>query len=317
MPEPKIYLTDILDTLNANGIQTRQQIDQNWCKKFSRFGYLDPYYTSTVTREYVFFTKMDLHLFEPNTQTLNPEIANNPFFINCYNNHRDSMNQLQLSTSYVTDYSPFCNMLSNSIISRLDLQDISIDSIETAANISGIKMEYPLATTTSNNLYEFSLEFEDTKFLDVYMIFRIWYEYELLKKQGLVTPPKQSYIVNKILHDQMSAYKIVLGEDFETIIHWTKFWGVYPTNIPRSTFGDMANESIKIPMSFKCQFVEDMDPNILSDFNALVSTQLTKYKTDIPMYNKGKSMINGKWCNVPYIKQDTLNNRKVYKLKWR
>lgn len=313
--QPTFSESEILKTLNSNNYYQKNQIDR--FTKFSRFGFFDPYNTNTVTREYLFFTKMDLHLFEERTQILNPELSNRTFFTEAIQTHKNVMNQLQWSTRVqATDGSPFCNLLSNTVSSRLELQDIAMESLETAANIAGTKLEYPLATTTSSNCQEFSLEFEDTKNLDVYMFFRIWYEYELLKGDGVVTPPNKNYIKNRILHDQMSVYKIIVGEDFETIIHWTKLWGVYPTSIPRSVFGDLADGPIKIPVSFKCQWQEDMDPLILADFNILVK-DLIKTKKDLPIYNISNEMVDGTWAYMPYIVQSTRNNRKIYKLKWR
>lgn len=313
--KPSFNESEVLSTLNGNGFYQRSQIDR--FNKFSRFGFFDPYQTNTITREYIFFTKADLHLFTPNTQTLNPELSNNPFFTECYKNYRDSMNQLQWSVRYINDYSPFCNLLSNTVSSKLDLQDISVDELETASNIAGTHMKYPLATTTSSNDVDFNLEFEDTKHLDVYMFFRIWYEYELVKSDGQVSPPDQNYIINKILHDQMACYKIIVGEDLETIMHWSKLWGVYPTSIPRSSFGDLGDGPIKLPVSFKCQWVEDMDPSILSDFNKVVSTQLSKFPNTVPIYNSKTNTVDGRWCRVPYIASSTRNGRRVYKLKWR
>lgn len=313
--EPELIDSDIIETLNANHLYTRNQIEL--FTKFSRFGFFDVYNTNTISKEYIFFTKMDLHLFEQRTQTLNPELENNPFFTNCYTHYRDTMNQLQLSTKDVVDNSPFCNLLSNSIISNIDLQDISIDELETASNIYKTRLKYPLATTTPNNIGDFNLEFQDTKFLDVYMFFKIWYEYEVLKNKGLVTPPNQEYTLNKIIHDQMSVYKIIVGEDMETIIHWSKFWGVYPNTIPRSTFSELREGPINLAVTFSYQWVEDMDPNILSDFNMVVQDKKSKYNEDIPIYNKNINMANGTWCNVPYIIESELHNRKVYKLKWR
>lgn len=315
--DPNDYITDwtFLQTLNDNHIYRRNQIDR--FSKFTRFGFLDPYNTNSITKEYLFFTKMDLHLFTPRTQDLNPELSNNPFFIHCYNNYTDTMNQLQWSVRHMTDYSPFCNLLTNTVSGKLDLDDISIEKLETGGNIMGVKMEYPLPTVTSNNLYSFNLEFEDTKFLDVYMFFRIWYEYELLKARGLVTPPDQSYTINKVLHDQMAVYKFIVGEDGETIIHWTKLWGVYPTTIPRSTFSEMQDGPTKLSVSFNSQWVEDMDPNILSDFQALVKPQLSRYKNDIRIYNYNTGTANGEWCHVPYLANSTLHGRNTYKLKWR
>ena len=269
----------------------------------------------SVSREYVFFTKPDLHLFEPNTQTLNPELANHPFFINCYSSYKKVMNQLQWSTQNVTDNSPFCNLLTNCIKSALDLSDISVDKLETVSNIYTLKMEYPLISQQVENLQDFSLEFKDNKYIDAYMFFRIWYEYEKLKGRGYITPPNESYTLNKVLHDQMSVYKFIVGEDMETIIHWTKFWGVYPNSIPRSAFGEDIDGPLHFSVSFTSQFMEDMEPTILADFNSLVSTKIRKYKSDIPIYKN--NMINGEWCNVPYITRSTSNGRNVYKLKWR
>lgn len=316
MAKPTFSESEVLNTLNSNHYYQRNQIDKY--KKFSRFGYFDPYNTNSVTREYLFFTKMDLHLFTPNSNTLNPELKNNPFFTEAYKTHRDTMYQLQWSTRTISKTGPFVNLLSNTVDSKLELGDISIEELETGANIYGTKLVYPLVTTTSSNNQEFNLEFKDTKFLDVYMFFRIWYEYELLKSDGQVSPPSEDYILNKILHDQMSCYKITVGEDMQTIVHWAKCWGVYPNSIPRSVFGDsMQDGPIRIPVSFKCQFVEDMDPNILSDFNKVVNSQLKTFKKDIPIYNTKSEMASGEWANVPYIVSSTVNGRKCYKLKWR
>ena len=314
---PTFSISEILNTLNSNNYYTRNQIDR--FNKFSRFGFLDPYNTTSVTREYVFFTKPDLHLFDNPKTDLNPELSGNPFFTEAYEHYRDTMYQLQESVSSSVGNSPFCNLLTNCTDSSLDIQDISVESLETAANIANTRLEYPMATTTSNNIVDFNLEFKDTNHIDVYMFFRIWFEYELLKCDGEVSPPKKSYILNKILHDQMSCYKIIVGEDGETIIYWAKLWGVFPTSIPRSAFNDLQNGPIKIPVSFRAQWAEDMDPSILSDFNKVAATKLEQYKSsgDIPIYNTKTEMVDGRWCHVPHIVSARFNGRKVYKLKWR
>lgn len=225
------------------------------------------------------------------------------------------MNQLQWSVRYASDYSPFCNLLTNTVKSSLDLSDMEVDKLETATNSYGIRLEYPLASPVTDNIHSFSLEFNDNKYLDTYMLFRIWYEYEKLKAKGSVTPPDKSYTLNKVLHDQMAVYKIIVGEDMETIIHWTKLWGVFPTSIPRSAFGEDKDGVLSFSVSFSSQFVEDMEPTILSDFNQLVSNKRGKHNKDIPIYKD--NMVNGEWCNVPYIISSTSNGRNVYKLKWR
>lgn len=308
--KPTFSEADVLDTLNANGIYNKSQIER--FNKFSRFGFFDPYNANTITKEYLFFTKMDLHLFDGND--LNQEISNIPFFANAYRTHKETMIQLQKSAYF--NINPFCSLLTNSVTSRLDIGDISVETVETAANTNGTKFEYPMATLQGNTS-DYMLEFEDTKFLDVYMFFRIWYEYELKKQGGNISPPDQNYIINKIIHDQMSCYKIVVGEDYETIIHYSKIWGMFPTTVPRASFSDLADGQIKISVNFKGQFIEDMDPMILSDFNRVVSVVKNKYSKDIKIYNTKKDMVNGVWCHIPYIATYNTGSRRVFKLKWR
>lgn len=309
--KPTLSEEDFSDTLNANGLYTRNQIDR--FNRFSRFGFFDPYNTHTLSREYIFFTKPDLHLFDG--KDLNPEISSIPFFSEAFKNHKDSMIQLQ-SSAYFTTGGPFCNLLTNSVVSTLDLDDISIETVETAANTNATKLEYPMATLQGNNT-SFNLEFEDTKYLDVYMFFRIWYEYELQKQGGMVSPPDIKYTINKVLHNQMGCYKFIVGEDSETIIHYSKLWGVFPTSVPRSVFGDLADGPIKFSVGFKAQFIEDMDPMILSDFNKVVEPTKNRYNKDMPVYNIDKDLINGKWCHIPYIVTSSDHGRPVYKMKWR
>ena len=308
--KPTLSDSEILSSLNANGIYTRNQIDR--FNKFSRFGFFDPYTVNTITREYLFFTKMDLHLFNGNS--LNPEIANNAFFANAYKTNRETMIQLQKNA--IKNSNPFCNLLTNTVTSRLDIGDISVETVESAANINGTKLEYPMATLQGNTS-DYMLEFEDNKFLDVYMFFRIWYEYELEKQGGNITPPDRLYTLNKVIHDQMACFKIVVGEDFETIIHYTKIWGMFPTSVPRATFSDLPDGPIKISVNFKGQFIEDMDPLILTDFNKVVEQTKNKYTNDISIYNTTDDLANGVWCHIPYIKSYMINDRQVYKLKWR
>lgn len=307
----------ILKAMNANHIYKKEQIEKY--TKFSRFGYFDPYDANTNTREYIFFTKPDLHLYEEDGTTLNPELSAITFFQTADLNFPKSMKQLQWSIRDQDANNSFCNLLTNTVSSKLGLDDIAMENLESASNIAGTRLHYPLGTTTSNNIVDFSLEFTDTKYLDVYMFFRIWYQYELEKAGGIITPPSRDYTINKIAHNLSSCYKIVVGEDGETIVYWAKFWGVYPTSIPRSAFSEIPNDKITIPVSFKAQWVDDMDYSILDDFNLVVSEKLNSISGgDIPIYDSSIHAVSGEWCNCPYIVSHVQSdNRHVFKLKWR
>ena len=48
--------------LNSNLLFSREDIE--WYTKFNRYGYLDPFNNRTANREYLFFTKPDLRIFD-------------------------------------------------------------------------------------------------------------------------------------------------------------------------------------------------------------------------------------------------------------
>ena len=315
MAKPNIKISDFSDLLKSAGYYTRSQIELY--NKFSRFGYYNQYTTLVNTREYIFFTKPDLHLFESgNTTKLNTEIASDPFFVDMLERYNDVMKQLQISNK--ENRSPFINLLCNTVRSKLDMPTISSTDVEGPSNIYGDDIPYRWTSDQSDNNHEFSLDFEDSKYLEVYMFFKIYDEYQRKKSKGIISPPDKNYIFNKILHDQFSAYKIIVGEDGETIIFFAKLWGVYPKKVPREAFSDLSDgEKLKFSVDFNATFIEDSNPTILSEFNILCR----RYNSGstLPIYNTQKKMIDGDWASMPYIITSTNNaeGRKVYKLKWR
>jgi hypothetical protein len=330
----------------ANGIYNRQDIQ--WYTKFSRLGIKDPYNAPTGSKEYLFFTKPDLNIVNPpkagNPYELNPELANQPYFKELLARYPDVIAQLQLHNG-IGDQGPFMAILSNSVKNTLDLPAIASDTVDTPANIYGTSYNYRSWGYKSDEKVEFSLEFEDTKYLEIYQLLKAYEEYERLKHLGLVSPPNidgdpvdpvsnkcfSYYIRNKILHDQFSIYKFIVEDDGETIIYYAKLWGVFFKNVPRDTFSDLKVEGgLTYAVEFEAAFVDDMNPTILTDFNQLVYG----YKdstVDMPLYDVNKRMIDGSWATMPIISKVTVNDgnikssiwngpdrmKHIYKLKWR
>ena len=332
-------LSDMNDVLWANGIYNRQDIQ--WYKKFNRFGVLDPYNTPTHVKEYIFFTKPDLNLVVPDTANINPELANQPYFTELINRYPDIITQLQRSHGIPKgDKGPFMAILSNAVKNNLELPAISTDVIDTPATIYGTSYNYRGWGYKSDEKVDFSLEFEDTRYLEIYNLVKTYEEYERLKKLGMVSPPNidgapttadgrcfSYYIRNKILHDQFSVYKFIVEDDGETILYYAKLWGVFFKNVPRDAFSDIKTEGgLSYAIDFEAAFVDDMNPTILSDFNNLVYPYVKTTK-ELPIYDKKKKMINGAWATMPFVtKIETKNNKTwngpnnmkyMYKLVWR
>ncbi|MCK9198054.1 MAG: hypothetical protein M0P49_00430 [Bacilli bacterium] len=314
-----INLSNFKRDINAAGIYDRRDLE--WFDKFNRFGYIDPYNTVNHAKEYLFFTKPDLHLFKnSSSSSLNTELENIPFFMEMKKNYKPVLEQLQESCS--SSNGPFIKILSNSVKNTLDMPTLTAKTIETSATIYGTKQNYR-SMSTGDEDHEFSLEFEDTKYLDLYMFFKCWDEYSGLKALGLVTPPDDNYIINKILHDQIAIYKFIVGEDGQNIIYYSKGFGCCPTGVPREAFSDMdKNGGLIYSVPWRAFVIEDMNPLILKDFNKLVSGYMSS-TSDMPLYDRTNHLPNSKWATIPYIYEsrsgdlDPTYRRYNYKLRWR
>lgn len=307
--------------------------------KFKRYNVIDPYNHMGLTREYVFFTKPNLQIFitnnsSENSGNLREYLLNQSIFLDAYYNR--PLVLMELHRDYYPA-NPFNTLLSNSVSANIDLPDISTaNDYETGKTVLGSSIFYRGNSWESDENFEFSVEFTDSRKLEVYMWFKLFDEYERLKHLGRIYQNQDAagdpakYIFDKKIHDQFSIYKFIVSEDGESIIHYSKFTGVYPKSVPRASFGDMPADGIfKFTVNFKAAFVEDMNPVILNEFNTLSktmesSTQDMVEAGFIPEYDGW----SGDWMYRPIIVSKKANpstangelgrfektNR--YKLKW-
>jgi len=340
-----IKISDFNSVLNSNCVYNRSEIE--WYNKFNRFGCLDPYNRLNITKEYLFFVKPDLHIWEPRTTTLNPDLAKYPFFVDLHNRYPYVIQSLQRSAGGDADmkHNPFMSVLSNSIKNTLDLDDLNAEDMESATNMYGSKIMYRKHTWSGDENFDFTLEVEDTKYLEIYNLVRAYDEYERISQFGGVDPPNidsapvsksgfnyNSYIQNRELHDTFGVYKFIVDEEYETIIYCAYICGVYFKNVPRSAFSDITQgDPLKYTLQFHAFSVEDDNPMILEDFNSLV---LESYGGDLPgksfpIFSTDLGRIDGSWATCPYISKvyksstpaeawNGINGMNYqYKLKWR
>lgn len=321
------------DVLRSNLIYNRQ--DLSWYEKFNRFGFMDPYNNLTQTKEYLFFVKPDCHIFTPNTTKLQPVLRNDPFFIDMANRYPHVIQQLQRSAGSVNNSTsddnivknPFMVLLSNSVKNTLDLNSLTASEMDNSTNMYGTTLPYRKDAWTGDENIEFSLEFEDSRFLEVYLLTKTYEEYERYKTIGMIYPPNidnvdefgeahhncNKYIREKRLHDVFGLYRIIVGEDYQTIIYWAYLTGVYFNSVPRDAFNDLKNgEGLRFTIDFKAFHVNDMDPTILVNFNRLIYKSYGNHAADNPrlhIYGRASSTleaetqarINGNWAKFPLI----------------
>ena len=251
--------------------------DMDYRRSFYPFKRIDPYNRVQGTKEYVFFTKPHLPILSRGGNLTN-QFSDIPFFQSLMergNIYSEILEDLSGGIGS-KDNSPFIKILTNRITSNIDIPSLNVDVLETAQNMWGTKIIYPKTSMSSDEGMEFTCEFEETKYLEIYTLFKAWDLYRQMKWWGIVSPP-QYCIDHKILNDHIAVYKFIVGEDGETLLYWCKWTGVFPSTIGRDTFSEIPVEGpLKLTITFKVSgWFEDMEPNILSDFRQLLAQVIT------------------------------------------
>lgn len=312
--------------LRANGLY--QPGDMQYDTSFYRIRRIDPYFQVEGGTEYLFFTKPDLNIIDSsgnlvsflyqnssiygyNIEGINSGPATIPYFVDLYNNgyHQtfaDLCKSAHSAKAGGDSGCPFVRILSNRKVSNLDVPDIVVNELETAQNMYGTRIFYPTSSMKSDEDVEFSVEFEDTQFLEVYHFFKAYDVYRQFKYNGLLAP-KEVHIRTKNLHDHMSIYKFIVDTDGETILYYAKATGVYPKSISRSAFSELQDKSgLKINVTFKLSgWFEDMEPNIITDFNQLVYSWIGGGLKEYPLWDQELQAISGENLRYFYIEKRT------------
>ena len=310
-----------------------------WYSHFNRYGYIDPYNTDQVLKEFLFFTKPDLYIFDGDRIngskiSLNPSLSIIPFFSEAAYRHPQALAQLQYGIKDDNGvYNPFMALLSNSVTSKLDLPAIQSEFNQSTPNIYGTTIDYRSHSIKSDNAFDFTLSFLDTAYLEIYTMVKAYDEYMRLQKLGDIeyNDKYKQYIIDRIIPEQFSVYKFLIGSDGETILYYAKATGVFFTDVPRSDFSDPGNDGFKYSISFHANFVEDSNPSILSEFNRIspMYDSIKEAKSNqksinyVDVYN-GEG-VNNSWARYPYIETvDEFGDKRVarrgvhkdYRLKW-
>ena len=290
---------------------------RNRFSRFSRYGYIDTANEFiTGTREYVFFSKPDLHLIGDGNSIYTP-LMTNSFLMEAFNHYRYSFYSLQqtfsgggnslpgqigvMSANSSSKFDPYCKyipLLSNMITSTLDLGDITASDVENNRNLYQINTTYREGSLSSDLQYDFSLEFKDTKYLDVYMLFKIYDEYCRHKYYADIEPTKEDYIINRIYPEAISIWKVIV-DDTDRIVYWAKAIGCTPMSVPRGSLSNFENQ-IKFTINWKAQFVKDMDPINLMELNHLSELSMHDSKpSSFALPSAGET-----WVGYPYVIKD-------------
>jgi len=248
--------------------------------QFNRFRLTSEADYSTSGISYVFFTKPHLNIKkQPNTYDS---------FINSLKNAAGIGAKItnSLDGKNSSEGTNFIALLTNSVES-FDTKDTTIDTEEVADNFLGDKMILPMTTISSVTADNFSVEYNEYSDLSIMLLHKVWVDYMHLVKRGSLSPYKDDkigldYIKDKIIDYVSSVYYFRMAEDGQKIKYFSKYTGVFPTNVPYSAMsfhlGDTGVKKVTIQYAYS--FKEDMKLEILDDFQSLCSNNVISHSYD-------------------------------------
>jgi hypothetical protein len=307
--------TNAMKTIHSNldilTSENQATIINTLTEKFNRYKMEYPDTHLNKSFSYVFFTRPDINILE-NENTLIKQLANDPTFYYLFRNSKNVLLSLTNEFSGTHDLLPLLSNASQSF----DVTDEFIKTMEHGETLTGYKMQYGKHNIESKTAGTFNINYEDNKELLIYKIHKAWVEYISRVYRGELVP-KQRYLQNKEIDYACSVYYIVCGPDGETILFWSKYYGVFPTSIPSSTTSFTKGSMVRLPeysINYAYSMREDYNPFILIEFN-LNSKGDYIYK---PTYIKALGRPGPSISGNPFIQTTTdASGRYEFKLRFR
>ena len=312
-------INELYQSINID-IRNRQPLYQKYLTFYNRYKLENADDHLTKSFAHVFFVRPDCNLFSGGKDLL-PAVANIPQF---YYSHKHSNGILQSLThnAFIQNNTggQFMFYLSNKARS-FEISDEYINADTYGSGMTGYKIPYGRSNVESKTAKTFSIKYIDDRDLHVYQIHKMWVDYISMVFRGKLVP-KQSYILNKILDYATCVYYILTAEDGETIIFWSKYWGVFPVECPSSSFSFSLENSggVKTPeinIQYQYAWKDDFDPLTLVEFN---EHSMLDYKY-VKTYNDSKIGTGYTWSGAPFIEtyknNDPNNTPYTFKLRFR
>lgn len=297
----------IKKNMNIPSYYSRQEINKLYHSSFNRFHVEHPDVYLRTTIPVVIFTRPDLNLFTTSGEK-NDMIASD---VRCNYTLENNRYCARLLTDRGTgkELHKFNPLLSN-LAQSLEVADDSLDSLETGETFTGYKMSYAkhnIKSITSGNL---TIKFKETFDLAVTHTHQLWVDYESNVYKGIFEP-KREYIYNKELDYACDIYYFLLDSDGETIKFWSKYYGCYPLNVPKSVYSYDFGSRVEFPelqVSYNYIYKEDLSPTALVEFNMNAGTNGNKTYDYVPAYNATLGQCNTTWVGTPFISSFEYSN---------
>jgi len=303
-----LFIPNTTDSIKQPFIQT---VDY-----YNRFKVANPNLSLQKGFPHVFFVRPNCNLISnmvSGVSSLRDELKSNELFSYSWNSTPKLVKELVKENGQTHD---FMMSLSNAAAS-FSLSEEYINTDTYGKTYTGHKVAYGKHNIESKTAGEFTVTYTDDRNLHIYQLHRLWVEYISGVYRGSIEPLGNN-IINKILDYVGACYYILTAEDGETIIFWSKYYGVFPTNIPSTQYSWGAGNTINNPqvdINYRYSFKEDFNPYTILEFN--YNSRVTPNIKYIPTYDRRLDHVGATWVGAPFIELVEDKSTGIYEYKLR
>ena len=254
---------------------------------------------------HIFFSRPDLNLINSSGTGLLNQCAVDPFFQFKCRQKPDLVRQLTKNSG--ADHN-FNMLLSNKAESFTSL-DENIKYADYGKTFQNHSIMLGKGIFDSLIAGTFEVKYTDTRDLDILALHKMWIQYISNVYHGS-WDPKIRYVWKKIIDYAVSVEVVVTAEDFETILYWSKYYGVFPINVPYSALSwDSGNLIIKpdFTITYGYSFREEWNPTSLIEVNMnCFKNTPQKSANYLPIFNTNYGRAGTTWVGAPFI--ETIND---------
>lgn len=294
-------LTKINKNLNIpNPTETVYSSIEKYSKYYNRFKKPD---LTTILRNgfpHVYFVRPSCNILDSNYKLLSTMTGNQDFSY-AAKSAPWLLRQLVANNGQDHDFMLYLS----SYASSFSLSDEYITTTAYGKNYVGDQIAIGQSNKESKTSGTFEIQFRDDKRLHIYQLHKLWVEYISNVYVGNLTP-KNSDIKNKILDYTGAVYYIVTAEDNETIIFWSKYYGIFPTQIPSTQYSWGAGNNINdtnLSIQYQYSSKTDYNPRTIMEFN--YNARCNGNTSYIPIFDSEMNGAGRSLVGPPFITLET------------
>lgn len=264
---------------------------------------------------HVFFVRPNCNIASNNASSLNDSVKNNTVFEYAMKQSPSLIKELVLDNGKSHQ---FMMSLSNHIVSFSPNDEVLETSVY-GTTYTGYKIAYGKNNIESRTANTLSLSFQDDKQMHIYQLHKLWTEYISGVYRGEILP-RTADVIDKRLDYASAIYYFILAEDNETILYWTKYYGVFPSTVPTDQFawaqGNMIKNADEISVTYNYSMkARDMDPMVITEFNKNANAGNISLNY-VPTYDEELHAIGPTWVGCPFVEQTKNGSQYFYKLRF-